>query len=382
MIYLNNAATTFPKPPEVLEAVSRCLATIPCETSRGAIVANGEDVVEECRREVAQFFNATDPRNIIFTSGATESINLVLRGLDLRGKRVVTTAAEHNSVIRPLKELKRRGLLALTIVDCDRGGRVDPQQLAAAFTPDTALVVLTHCSNVTGNVNDLDTIVPLCRRAGVLVLLDAAQSAGAVPLDLQKYPIDMVAFAAHKSLYGIRGSGGLYLRSGLEIEPLKYGGTGTRSDFLFMPRDTPVRYEAGTPNIPGIAALQAGIAWIKRVGIDAIAQRCRRLEQQLLEHIAEIPQIILYGDLESKQRCPIVSLNVQGRSPEDVALMLGGSFGVITRSGLHCAPLVHHAIGAPAEGTVRLSLSFFTTEVEIEAVGAALRSICSSGRTR
>ena len=380
MIYLNNAATSFPKPTQVLESVTSVLKTPPFHAARTGFHGEQSDVVEECRRLLCRLLNAEDASRIVFTSGATESLNLAIRGLDLDGKHVITTAIEHNSVLRPLKTLEKSGRIALTIVDCNQNGCVPPENIANAIQDNTAAILVNHCSNVTGAVNDLHAIGEIAKKRNICFVVDASQSAGVIPIDVQKMNIDFLAFAGHKSLYGIQGTGGAYVRTNVPLQPLMIGGTGVRSDYLFQPEDMPMYFEAGTPNTPGIASLGKGVAFILETGVDAIRAHKICIVHRLREHLAKISGLCLYPTLSCPQPTTLFSFNISGISPDDVGYMLSRSFDIITRSGLHCAPLIHRYVGSFPEGSVRVSPSYFTTEEEVDQFNQAVDKICAVAR--
>ena len=377
MIYLNNAATSYPKPQNVIDAVLENINDIPFHCARAGLETQVEDIQWLCRKNIAALFNITNPHNIIFTSGATESLNLAINGLDLKGKHVITTNSEHNSVIRPIKRLEREGTISLSFVPCDGNGIVDIEALEKLINFNTALIAVNHCSNVTGNVNDITTLSNICKTRNIVFLVDASQSAGIIPIDLQKSPADLLAFTGHKSLYGIPGIGGLYIRDGLDLHPLKVGGTGIKSDLLFQPENRPFYYEAGTPNIPGIVSLNAGVKFILETGLDVLYKKGYDTMKYLFEKCQKIRGIIFYGDYHASSRCPIMSFNIKGIAPEDVGYILENSFKVIVRTGLHCAPLIHKSLGSFPLGSVRVSLSYFTNEEELDFFSNSLEQIAN-----
>lgn len=296
MIYLNNVATTFPKPQRVIDAVNDFITQIPCDPKRsGFQKENYSDIPGNCRRKLAELFNCSSPEQIIFTSGSTEALNLAILGSHLEGGHVVATTTEHNSVYRPLKKLEKEGRIQLTLVDCDETGLMAPEDIAAACTVKTKAVIVNHCSNVTGVVQDLYAIGAAVKKTDALFIVDASQSAGFIPIDVMAQKIDLMAFTAHKNLYGISGSGGLYIREGLKPEPLKYGGTGVRGDLLLQPETMPIYYEAGTPNRVGIAALNAGLDFIEETGPETIHQKKVELTAQIYRALSKIPNVTIYG---------------------------------------------------------------------------------------
>lgn len=377
MIYLNNAATSHPKPKQVIESVMKCLSSIPFHSDRAGYETKTEDIKTHCRKNLAALLNIDNFQNIVFTSGATESLNLAFNGLDLQGKHVITTQSEHNSVIRPLKTLERDGGISLSFAPCDNNGIVDVECIADLIQHDTALIALNHCSNVTGNCNDINSISKIARVKNIILLVDASQSAGVIPIDLGNTPVDLLVFTGHKALYGIPGTGGLYLKEGLNIKPLKTGGTGINSDLLFQPDEMPMLYEAGTPNTPGIAALNAGVEFILEKGISTIAEKENHLIDHLVDRLMKINGIELYGDYQTPERSPVLSFNLPHITPDDAGYILENSFKIIVRSGLHCAPLIHESLGTYPEGSLRVSLSYFTRHEEIDSFADAVEQLSS-----
>lgn len=369
--YFNNAATTYPKPHGVIDAVVSCLRAIPCEPGRSGSPA-AQDVVSACRSRLSRLFTIEDPKRIVFTSGSTESLNLAIFGLAWEGgSHVVTTSTEHNSVLRPLKTLERDGAIGLSIVPCDPQGLLNPEEILAACSDRTKAVVVNHCSNVTGIPIDLERLSPLVRERGILLIVDASQSAGCFPIDLTRTPVDMLAFTGHKFLYGIPGTGGLYIREGVHPRPLKVGGTGVKSELLFQPEEMPLRYEAGTPNLPGLAALGAGLDFIAQIGIHALRAGTVRHVRAIRDAFKTEERITFHGDPHGSILC----LTIEDRSPAEIGYLLEHVFGIVTRSGLHCAPLIHQSLGSFPHGSVRVSPSFFTSDQETERLIDALRNI-------
>ncbi|MAE70861.1 MAG: cysteine desulfurase [Gemmatimonadetes bacterium] len=370
-IYLNNAATSYPKPASVIEAVAAALAALPGSPGRGG--GGGDDPVRRCRGRVARFLGVRDPARLIFTSGATESLNLVVRGLPLAGRRLVTTAADHNSVLRPLHRLHDETGATIEIVPVEASGRVSLDALRAAIDSDTALVAVPHGSNVTGHVLDIAALALHTRSLGVPLLVDAAQTAGALPIDVDAWGIDYFAFTGHKSMLGTQGTGGL-VASG-PLVPLKVGGTGVLSQSLAQPRELPLRFEAGTPNAPGLVALEAGVAWIEGEGIDSLHRRKMERAEQLRRGLEAIDKVRLIG---RPGELPVFCFVVDGVPVDELGQVLEESFGVHTRAGLHCAPLIHDSLGANPQGSIRVSPSAFTTVEEIEAALAAVDTVARS----
>ena len=279
LLYLNNAATSYPKPKQVIEAVVCYLKSVPFHASRTGFEIQTEDVITSCRQKLCQLFNAPQPDRMIFTSGSTESLNLAIKGLELNGGHVITTTIEHNSVLRPLFKLEKEGKIRLTIVDCDARGHVDPQKINQAIHPNTKAVVINHSSNVTGTITDIQAISDIAHAHGAVILVDASQSAGCTPIDIKGWDIDLLAFTGHKSLFGLPGIGGLYIKENIKLRPLKVGGTGVRSDLTEQPPESPIYYEAGTLNLPGILALNQGVDFILNTGLKKMEQHKKKPSQ-------------------------------------------------------------------------------------------------------
>ncbi|MCX6135963.1 MAG: aminotransferase class V-fold PLP-dependent enzyme [Ignavibacteriales bacterium] len=376
MIYLNNAATSFPKPVSVLNAVERAMREAPSTSARSGGEISSSAIIVRCRELLAKLFLASHSDQIILTSGATESLNLVIRGLPLQGTHVITTAIEHNSVLRPLRRLEASGAIVLSIVDCDGSGNIDPDLVRNALRANTSLIAVNHCSNVTGAVVDVEAIAEIAREANAFFLVDASQSAGRVPIDVTAMGADAVVFAGHKSLYGISGTGGLYLKKPFSLEPLKVGGTGQWSESPVQPKIMPMYYEAGTPNSVGIAALFAGVEFVSSTGVEAIHANENTIVRHIVAALSTMSNVVIYGN--GLADVSIFAMNVGGYDPDDVAFLLHESSGIVTRSGLHCAPLIHRFIGTSSKGCLRISPSFFTSreqaDIFIDAVSVISRS--------
>ncbi|MFY1643085.1 aminotransferase class V-fold PLP-dependent enzyme [Methanoculleus bourgensis] len=372
IIYVNNAATTWPKPPEVLEAARLSLA-LPVFGSGRTTGSQGEDYVTLAREAVASLLAADPPEHVVFTQNATDSLNLLIQGFLAEkeaGCHVLTTELDHNSVLRPLHELERQGRIRLTVLPFEDGS-VHPDTVEAAITPDTRLMVTTHGSNVLGSVQDVSRIGEVLHDHGVSFIVDGAQTAGHIPVNLRDLPVDAYAFTGHKGLFGIAGTGGFYLRDPESVAPVRYGGTGTDSFSLFQPREMPERFESGTHNYPGLAALAAGVNYIASIGVAAIAEKAERQTGFIIGELTKEPNITVYNEHPS---LPIISFNIWGIENDDVGFILARAYGVVARTGLHCAPLLHRAIDGGA-GSVRLSLSWFTTDEECRITARAIREI-------
>jgi cysteine desulfurase family protein len=379
-IFLDNAATSFPKPESVYRAMDDTMRRIGVAPGRGGYAQGLESarLVFTARELLAEFFAIPDPTRLVFTHSATESLNLAVRGLLKPGDHVVTTTMEHNSLVRPLSYLEKRGI-AVTRVAADRDGLVASSDIAAAFRPNTRLVALAHASNVTGTVQPVAEIGVLTRAAGIPFLVDAAQSAGCLPIDVVRMGIDLLAVPGHKALFGPPGTGLLYLAEGIELEPLTVGGTGSFSSEPEQPSVVPDRFESGTLNVPGIAGLLAGVEFIRQTGIGAIASHEEELMVRLLAGLAGMPGIAVHA-APAGRRAPVASFTVAGLDPALIGFRLDAEFGIAVRVGLHCAPMAHRTIGTFPVGTVRVSPGYFTTSADIDAFLAALAEIVGQQR--
>jgi cysteine desulfurase family protein len=379
-VYLDNAATSYPKPEAVYQAMDRFLREAGANPGRSAhrMSVEAASVIAQVRRQVARFFNAPSPERVAFTLNATDALNLALKGALKPGDHVVTTSMEHNSVIRPLRALEARGV-AVTVVPASPEGRVAVEDLAAAITPATRLVVMTHASNVTGTLQPVSRVGALCRERGVLLLLDAAQTAGVYPVDMESMGIDLLAFPGHKGLFGPPGTGGLIVGEGVLLETWREGGTGSQSESEQQPVCMPDRLEAGTLNSVGLAGLGAGLRFIEETGRQSIEEHEQALVRQLLQGLAKIPTAALYGPPPGAERASVVSLNLAGWEPQEAAAVLDAAFDIQCRAGLHCASLAHRTLGTFPAGTIRFSPGFFNTPAEIDAVVDAVRQLAASG---
>lgn len=381
--YLDNAATSFPKPECVYEAVDRYQRNCGAAVGRGAYRGSLESmqIAERCRRRLAELLHAESPERIVFTANATDSLNLALQGLLRAGDHVVTSMAEHNSVLRPLRTLHDRRGVEISHAPVDSRGFVDPDAVRRAIRPNTRLVALVHGSNVTGAVQPIAAIAGIAHNAGVRVLVDAAQTAGHVPIDLRSLPIDLLACAGHKGLLGPQGTGVLYVRPGVEhdLQSARQGGTGTQSEDDQQPDALPSKYESGTLNAPGIAGLDAGVGWLLERGVESVAHHDQMLTRRLLAGLAEINSVRVWGPSADDDRVGVVSLTVEGFDVQDLSAILDQSFDIAARAGLHCAPGAHRALGTLAcGGTLRMSVGHFTTAADIDAATEALAKIASS----
>ena len=376
-IYLDNAATSYPKPETVYAAVDRFMRDVGSSSGRGAYrkALLADKIVFATREALGRLFGVRDVSRIVFTANATESLNLALKGLLAPGDHVVTSSMEHNAVWRPLKRLEHERGIEVTAVPCSMDGSLNPQDVADALRPNTRLVALTHASNVTGTILPIGEVGEAARRHGVLLLLDAAQTAGSCPLDVEALGIDLLAFTGHKGLFGPTGTGGLYIREGIDLLPLKEGGTGGESILEHQPNHLPDRYEAGTLNVCGIAGLSSGVEFILNEGVDRIREKEKELTGYFLQALEGIHGIEVYGPKDPEKQVGVVSLNISGVMPQDVAHVLDEAYEIMVRSGLHCAPMAHRTIGTIDRGTVRFGLGYFNTIEEIDAAVQALAEI-------
>jgi len=376
MIYFDNAATTFPKPEEVYRAVDNCLRNYCANPGRGGhkLSLQSGRVLLEARELLSELFNADSPENIILTHNATESLNLALKGYLKKGSHVITTSMEHNSLIRPLKALEKLGV-EISIITCNSYGEINISDIEKEIRKETVLIAVTHASNVSGIILPIAEIGAMAKAYNLNFLVDASQTAGGVEIDVEKMNISMLAFTGHKSLMGPQGTGGLYIRKGVELDPLKEGGTGSKSESLYQPDILPDRFESGTHNTPGIAGLCAGISFIKDKGIDNIRKREQELTSYFLDGLKEIKNVKVYGTRDINKQAPVISINIRNIGSSDISYILDQTFDIATRPGLHCAPMAHKTLGTLDQGTVRFSFGYFNTKEEIETALAAIKQI-------
>lgn len=366
MIYLDNAATTLHKPPQVMDAVVRAMTAMG-NAARGAHggALEAARTVYNTRVKLARLFGCPRPDHVIFTANSTEALNIAISGLIRPGDHVITTDCEHNSVLRPLYRLEEGGA-ALDVVPADQLGRVAYEDLEALLRPDTRAVVCTHASNLTGNVLDIARIGEMARRRGALLIVDASQTAGALPIDMEAMGIDVLCFTGHKGLMGPQGTGGLCVRPGVEIEPWKVGGSGVHSYDRRQPREYPTRLEAGTLNGHGIAGLSAALDFLQEVGLEAIEAKEHALMDRFYQAVSAMDGVTVYGDFSQARRSAIVSLNIRDYDSAAVSDELSETYGIATRPGAHCAPRMHQALGTTDRGAVRFSFSWFNTQEEVD----------------
>lgn len=375
MIYLNNSATSYPKPANVLNKITEIINNPPFDNLRGGLSLHSVDFVSECRKNLAKLFNIKNYNRIILNSGSTESLNTIIFGLDLNGCHVITTATEHNSVLRPLFHLKEKNIIELTIIPCDENGYVYAKDIESAIKENTKLIIVNHVSNVTGSVQNIKEISTIAHKNNILICIDASQSAGSEEINVEDDEIDILVFTGHKSLFGLQGIGGFYLKEFIELHPLKVGGTGIKSNILTQPKEMPTYYEAGTQNMTGIASLNEGVKFIFKTDIEKIKQKKTLLIDKLYQSINLLPNIIIYSKQALNNGSTILTFNIKSVDSEDTNYILENSFDIITRAGLHCAPLIHKYIKTPSYGNVRISPSYFTTDEEIDILTDAIIQI-------
>ncbi|MEA3361312.1 MAG: aminotransferase class V-fold PLP-dependent enzyme [Thermodesulfobacteriota bacterium] len=398
-IYLDNAATSFPKPPQVMESVLHFMEKVGANPGRSghqlSIEASG--IVQHTRESLANLFNIKDPKRIVFTMNATESLNTILYGFLNHGDNVIISSMEHNSVVRPLKYLEENSVITLTIAPCDNKGFLDIDALRKLINKNTALMVLNHASNVCGTIQDVKAVKSAI--GDIPLLLDTAQTAGCYPIDVKTDGIDFLAFTGHKGLLGPQGTGGLYIREGLSVRPLKRGGTGSISEKTQQPDFLPDSLESGTQNNPGIAGLGAGVDFILKEGINKIKNHEASLTSTLLRKLHGLPGLTIYGPLKAELQTSTISMTFdsilptgdnhtfggcgsinlawmeEGTPVADVGNILNSEFDIFIRAGLHCAPLAHKTLGTFPEGTVRFSMGYFNTLKDVEYTANVIRKI-------
>ena len=375
MIYFDNAATTMRKPECVVQAVAEAMCSLGNSgrsTHDGALSASR--IIFDTRAALAELFGAESPERIAFTSNSTQALNIAIKGVINPGDHVITTALEHNSVLRPLYEMEDQGI-QLTILQADSKGNICYADFEKAIRPNTRAIVTTHGSNLTGNLLDIRRIGAAARENDLIYIVDASQTAGVFPIDVQKMCIDILCFTGHKGLLGPQGTGGMYVREGIAVRPLLSGGSGVQTYLRSHPPQMPAALEAGTLNGHGIAGLGAALRYLRETGIDVIRQKEQELMYAFYAQIREIPGISVYGDFSSMNRCPIVALNVRDYDSGEVSDVLSEQYAIATRPGAHCAPRMHQALGTVEQGAVRFSFSHYNTMEEISAAVSALREL-------
>lgn len=377
MIYFDNAATTLHKPKEVIEAVVKALNSMG-NSGRGNTSASLEaaHTIFNTRENLAKFFNIDSSSQLAFTSNSTEALNIAIKGVLKKGDHVITTVLEHNSVLRPLYEMEAHGV-ELSFLESDALGNIEYNHIEEKIKNNTRAIICTHASNLTGNILNIKEIGKICKKHKLLFIVDASQTAGVYPIDVEDMNIDILCFTGHKSLFGPQGTGGIYVKNGIDITPLKSGGTGILTYSKTQPLEMPTHLEAGTLNGHGIAGLNAGVNFINRIGIDNILKHELELMWRFYNSVKKLPHIKIYGDFSTDKRCPIVTLNIGEYDSGDVAQELLEQ-GVATRAGGHCAPLMHKCLGTIEQGAVRFSFSYFNTLEEVDTTIKILETLTSS----
>lgn len=375
MIYLDNAATSFPKPSEVYDEVLNCMRNYAANPGRGSYEMSVKAALKimETREKICQLFNIPDPFNLVFTCNATEGLNIGIKGLLKVGDHVISTVIEHNSVLRPLHSLSKNGV-EVTLISVDKAGYVNIKDIKDEIKKNTKMIIINHTSNVLGSIQDIKNIGNLSKTKGIIFMVDASQSAGVIPIDVERDNIDLLAFSGHKGLLGPQGTGCLFIRNGIRLKNFREGGTGSNSHFMVQPDFMPDQFESGTLNTPGIAGLCEGIKFINKVGIYNIQKFEEELISYLLEELKKLSYIKIYGNNSKKQRSSVLSFNVEGIDASIIGEKLNDE-GIAVRTGYHCAPLIHEIIGTEYAGTVRVSPGYFNTFDDIEKLLVAIMRI-------
>jgi cysteine desulfurase family protein len=379
IIYLDNAATVYPKPREIMEPMLEVFQQYGVNPGRSGydLCIVGGDLVETTRKELTRFFGGTDPQRLTFAYNASDALNILIQGMVEDGDHVVSTTVEHNSVIRPLNHLAAKNLISVDYVRCDGQGTIDPQEIERAFRRETKLVAVNHGSNVIGTIQPIAEIGKLCRERGIRFVVDVAQTAGVVPIDMQKMCIDALAFTGHKSLLGPTGIGGCCVAEEVVVNHTRHGGTGVRSAYPFHLDEYPYRLEVGTVNVLGIVGLHLAQQYLAKKGINKIYGHEMELFSRLHAGLSDIQGVTLHGTRSLENRLPVVSFTVNGRDPADVGTFLDVDYNIATRTGLQCAPLIHAQMGTTPRGTVRMSVGPSNTAEEIEAAIEAVTAIAA-----
>jgi cysteine desulfurase family protein len=381
-IYLDNAATVYPKPPEILDEALDLFKRYGVNPGRSGydLCLIGGDLVETTRREMTRFFGGTDPSRLCFAYNASDALNILIQGMVHPGDHVVSTVVEHNSVLRPLNHLQRDGVITVDYVKASAEGRIDPDDVVEKIRPATKLVVVNHGSNVIGTVQPVAEIGRICRERDIRFVIDTAQTAGVIPIDVQAMHVDALAFTGHKSLLAPTGIGGLYVAEGIEVKQTRAGGTGVRSAHPYHLDEYPYRLEIGTPNVLGVLGLHTAQKYLAERGVEAIYRHEMELFAKMQAALADIDGVTLHGTEQLTDRLPVLSITVEGWDPSDVGTLLDGDHDIACRTGLQCAPLIHEHMGTAPRGTVRLSVGPMNRSEHIDAAVEALRSIAAIRR--
>ena len=375
MIYFDNAATTLRKPDCVVQAVAEAMCSLG-NSGRGAHggALSASRIIYDTRVALAELFDAEIPERIAFTANSTQALNMAIKGVLNPGDHVITTALEHNSVLRPLYEMEDRGV-ELTVLPADKAGNICYEDLEKVIRPHTKAVITTHGSNLTGNLLDIGRIGAIAKKHGLIYIVDASQTAGIFPISVKNTGVDILCFTGHKGLLGPQGTGGIYVREGMTLRPLLSGGSGVQTYLRQHPPQMPTALESGTLNGHGIAGLGAALRYLQETGLDTIREKEQRLMWEFYTQVRLLPGITVYGDFSTANRCPIVTLNIRDHDSGEVSNALSSEYGIATRPGAHCAPLMHMALGTVEQGAVRFSFSHFNTKEEINIAVSALREL-------
>lgn len=374
--YFDNSATSFPKPESVYKSVEKAIRFYGANPGRGGhrMAVEASKAIYETREKIAALFNIKNPLQIAFTYNSTYALNFAVKGIIPKNSHIITTSLEHNSVLRPVFYEKDENNARISIISPSKDGNIHSEDIINAMTSETKAVILTHMSNVTGAIIDLLPITAEARKRNILTIVDVSQSAGFLDIDVEKLKIDVLCFTGHKSLFGIQGTGGIYIRDGIKISPIIEGGTGSFSKMKRQPLSMPEALEAGTLNTPGIVSLGAGIDFLNSVGLENIRKHENDLTKKFIEGLKDIEEIIIYGP---EKRGPVVTINIKGVDSGDLAAYLDEEYGILTRAGIHCAPLAHESMHSGENGGVRFSFGYFNTEKDITYAINTLKNIVS-----
>ena len=376
-IYLDNAATSFPKPKEVADAVYDFMINNGTSSGRGSYkkAMQSDYIVYECRKLIGNLFNFDDPKKVVFTSNVTDSLNIAIRGILKENDHVITSSLEHNAVWRCLKTLEKDINIKIDTVECSKDGITNPEDIKKYIRKDTALIVFTQASNVLGTIQPIKEIGKIARENKIVFLVDAAQSAGAMKIDIKEDNIDILAFTGHKSLLGPMGTGGLIINTDIDIKPLKAGGTGGDSAYDYQPDYYPNHLETGTSNVSGIAGLRAAIKFLNREGIDNIHNKEKELTKNALQRLETVKDIEVYGPKDCEKILSVISFNIKNKRPEDISTILDQKYDIMLRAGLHCAPTAHSVINTKDRGSLRIGIGYFNTKDDIDKLVEALNNL-------
>ena len=376
-IYLDNAATSFPKPKEVADAVYDFMINNGTSSGRGSYkkAMQSDYIVYECRKLIGNLFNFDDPKKVVFTSNVTDSLNIAIRGILKENDHVITSSLEHNAVWRCLKTLEKDINIKIDTVECSKDGITNPEDIKKYIRKDTALIVFTQASNVLGTIQPIKEIGKIARENKIVFLVDAAQSAGAMKIDIKEDNIDILAFTGHKSLLAPMGTGGLIINTDIDIKPLKAGGTGGDSAYEYQPDYYPNHLETGTSNVSGIAGLRAAIKFLNREGIDNIHNKEKELTKYALQRLETVKDIEIYGPKDCEKILSVISFNIKNKRPEDISTILDQKYDIMFRSGLHCAPTAHSVINTKDRGSLRIGIGYFNTKDDIDKLVEALNNL-------